>query len=135
MTGWMLRVLLALAVAGGVAVAFAGAPHVGVVSPVGVAMVAVGVGTVLAPGSALPMLLLVGLVLYRLATTGPVLGGSLAILVVLLPLIHQAAGLATVIPARSVCEPAALRPALMRFGLVACLSELVYLVAVLVGSA
>ncbi len=128
--GWMLRVLLGLAVGGTLAIVMAGAVGVGMWSVAGVSMLAVGIGTVLVPGTVLPLLLLLGVVLYRLAASGPVLGASLAALLALVALIHHAAGLAAVIPLRSECEWAALRPALVRYAVAVGVSELVYLAAV-----
>lgn len=128
--GWMLRVVLGLAVGGALAIALPGAAGVGVWSVAGVSMLAAGIGTVLAPGTVLPLLLLIGLVLYRFAAPGPVLGASLAVLMALIALIHQTAALAAVIPLRSECEWAALRPALVRYAVAVAVSGLVYLAAV-----
>ena len=116
-TGWVLRFGLAVVAAGAALIAMNGAPGSGVLSPAGIVMVALVAGTAFAPGTVLPLLLLIGLVVYRLLAPGPVLDPGLALLVLLVPLIHQLAGLAAAIPARSRCAWAVLRPPALRFAI------------------
>jgi hypothetical protein len=113
--GWGLRLALLAASAIAIGVAMAGTPDIGVVSLAGVVMMLLVVGTALAPGSVVPLLLLIGLVLYRLLSAGPALDLGLAALVLLMPLIHQLSGIAAAIPVRSRCEWRVLRPAAIRF--------------------
>lgn len=128
--GWVLRLALGAAAAGATGVAMAGAPGVGVTSVAGILMMLLVLGTALAPGSVFPLLLLVGLVIYRVVADGPVLDVSLAVLVLLMPLIHQLAGIAAAIPGRSWCHWPALRPAAIRFVVAVLPVE----IALLVGS-
>lgn len=113
--GWALRVGLGVAAAAATAVAMAGAPGVGVLSAAGIVMMVLVVGTALAPATVLPLLLLIGLVVYRLLAEGPVLDLGLAALVLLMPVIHQLAGLAGAIPTRSRCAWAVFRRPAVRF--------------------
>lgn len=113
--GWGLRVALAVTAGAATAVAMAGRPDIGVASVAGIVMVLLVLGTAAAPGSVVPLLLLIGLVIYRVLTPGPVVDATLAALVLLMPLIHQLAGVAAAVPARSLCHWRALRPAALRY--------------------
>lgn len=113
--GWGLRLMLGAAASGATAVAMAAVPEIGVLSVAGVAMLLLVIGTAFAPGSVMPLLLLIGLVIYRLLETGPLLDVGLAVLVLLLPLIHQLAGIAGAIPPHSRCDWRVLRPAGLRY--------------------
>lgn len=113
--GWVLRLALGAATVAAILVAMTGAPQIGGLSVVGVLLVAAAVGTVLVPGSVLPLVVLICLVLYRMAAVDPAPDGGLMALAALMALIHQLAGICAVVPARSACQWAALRPAAIRF--------------------
>jgi phosphate:Na+ symporter len=130
--GWGLRLVRGAAAAGATAVAMAAVPDIGVLSVAGVAMMLLVIGTAFAPGSVVPLLLLIGLVIYRLLQTGPVLDVGLAVLVLLLPLIHQLAGIAGAIPPQSRCDWRVLRPAGLRYLMAVLPVEIVLLVAAVV---
>ena len=129
--GWALRLALGLAAAAATAVAMAGLPEVGVTSVAGIVMVLLVLGTAAAPGSVVPLLMLIGLVIYRVLRHGPMLDGGLAALVLLMPLVHQLAGIAAAVPARSVCRWAALRPAAIRLSIAVVPVEIALLVVAL----
>lgn len=128
--GWALRLVLGAAAAGAIAVAMADVPDIGIISVAGVVMMLLVLGTALAPGTVVPLLLLIGLVIYRLLAEGPALDVALAVLVLLMPLIHQLAGIAAAIPPRSRCDWHALRPAAVRYLLAVVPVEIALLVAV-----
>lgn len=113
--GWVLRAALGLATVAAIIVAMTGAPAIGAVSAVGVLLFAGAVGTVLVPGSVLPLVVLICLVLYRMAAVDPSPDVALMLLAALIALIHQLAGICAVVPPRSACQWAALRPALLRY--------------------
>ncbi len=130
--GWCLRLALAAVAAGAVGVAMAGAPQIGVLSVAGIVMMLLALGTALAPDSVLPLLLLVGLVIYRVVAPGPTLDAGLAALLVLMPLIHQLAGVAGAIPLRSRCRWRVLRPAAQRLAVAVLPVEIAVLVAAII---
>lgn len=130
--GWVLRLVLgAAAVAAALLVissdSQARAPGVAQVLMVFAAAVAA-----LAPGTVVPLAVMVGLVLFRLAAGGPILDGTLVVLVALLPLIHQLAGAAAAIPARSKCRWTALRPAMIRYAIAVLPVEIALVAVILV---
>ena len=131
--GWALRIALAAAGAAAAAGAITGAPGVSVLSVAGVAMMVLALGTALAPATVLPLLLLIGLVVYRLLAAGPVLDLRLALLVLLMPAIHQLAGLTGAIPARSRCSWAVLRRPALRFAAAVAPVQVALLVVAIVG--
>jgi hypothetical protein len=128
--GWGMRLVLGAAAAAATAVAMAAVPDVGVLSVAGIVMMLLVLGTAFAPGSVVPLLLLIGLVIYRLLHEGPVLDVGLAMLVLLMPLIHQLAGIAGAIPPHSRCDWRVLRPAGLRYLMAVVPVE----IAVLVGA-
>lgn len=113
--GWVLRLVLGVATVTAIVVAMIGAPMIGALSVVGVLLVAAALGTVLAPGSVLPLVVLICLVLYRVAAVDHGADVPLMVLAALMALIHQLAGICAVVPARSSCQWAALRPAAIRY--------------------
>lgn len=127
---WLLRAGLAAATASALAIVLIGASGVGVASPAGFAVIAAAVGTVAAPGTVLPLMFLIGVVLYRLATPGAAPDMSLAALIALVPLVHQLAAVCAVVPRRSRCEWMALRPATTRYLVSVVVAELILVVAV-----
>lgn len=115
LTGLMLRGVLLLLGALACGVAMAGVPDVGVWSVVGVVLIGLLVGTAAAPGSAVPMLFLLGLVAYRLMGPGAVPDAGLFALVALMPAIHQLAGMCSGIPPRAKLRLDVLHPAALRW--------------------
>jgi hypothetical protein len=115
--GWALRVAVGAACLTATLTAVVPAPPFGVSSVLGVLLVAASVGAALAPGSVLPLVVLIGAIVSRAATPGPVLDAGLAALLMLLPLIHQLAGVSATVPPRSACHWQALRPAAVRYSL------------------
>lgn len=113
--GWALRVGVGVAAAAATTVAMTGAADVGVLSTAGIVMMGLTLGTALVPGTVIPLLLLIGLVVYRLLAAGPVLDLRLVLLVLLMPLISQLAGLAGAIPSRSRCAWTVFRRPALRF--------------------
>ncbi len=133
--GWALRLVLGLAGGAAVVVAMAGAGHVDAVSVAGFVMLLLVLGAAAAPASVVPLLLLIGVVLYRLLAGDPTFGPALAGLVFLTALVHQLAGLAAAIPARSRCRWSALLPAALRFVMVVVPVEAAVLIAAASGAA
>ncbi len=78
-------------------------------------MVGVGAWVVLRPGSAAPVLLLIGALSLRVFLGEPVLNGSLITLALLLPLVHQLSALSAVVPLRSNVYLSALLPTILRY--------------------
>jgi hypothetical protein len=113
--GWGLRLVLGAVAAAATGVALAGVPDIGVLSVAGIVMMLLVIATGFSPGSVMPLLLLIGLVIYRLMQAGPVLDAGLAVLVALMPLIHQLAGIAGAIPPHSRCDWRVMRPAAGRY--------------------
>lgn len=128
--GWMLRAALGVVTVTAIIVAMTGAPGVGAISAVGVLLFAGAVGTVLVPGSVLPLVVLICLVLYRMAAVHHAPDAGLMALAALIALIHQLAGICAVVPARSACQWAALRPALLRYLLAVVPVEIALAVAI-----
>jgi hypothetical protein len=116
--GWALRLVLGACAALAAAVVMAQAPVVGVTSVAGFVLMLLVIGTAAAPGSVVPFLFLVAVVLYRLVPAGSLLDGGLAALVVLVPIVHQLAGLTAAIPVRSLVSWRALAPAALRLAVV-----------------
>lgn len=115
--GWALRAALAAAGLAATGAVMVPAPAFDSSALVTVLLVAASAGAALAPGSVLPLLVMLGAIAVRAATPGPALDAGLAVLVVLLPLIHQLAGVCAPIPPRSACRWRALRPAAVRYAI------------------
>lgn len=131
--GWALRTVLGAATVGAITVAMIGAPQIGATSVVGVLLALGAIGTVVVPGTVLPLVVLICLVLYRLAAVDTALDGALLALIALLPLVHQLAGICAAIPPRSACHWAALRPALSRYLIAVVPVELVVALVIVAG--
>lgn len=128
-SGWALRISLAIACALLGVVTLTSGVGVGMWTLVGIAVVGLGVGTVLRPESIAPSLLLLIAMTMRLVAGEPVIDWRLVCLVVLLPTVQVLAGVAAAVPLRATIAPRVLRPALVRW------SMTVSLVVLLVGLA
>jgi len=126
--GWALRLALGACAALAAAISMAEAPVVGVTSVAGFVLMLLVIGTAAAPGSVVPMLFLLAVVLYRLVPNGSLLDGGLVALAALVPIVHQLAGLAAAIPVRSLVSWRVLRPAALRLVIVVVPVELALLV-------
>lgn len=113
--GWALRVALGVA---GIAAALivTRQADLDAAGGMGTILVLLAVGAAAAPGSVCPLLLLLGVIAVRLAAPHP-FDAALVALVILVPLVHQLAGLGATIPARSACRWRALAPAALRFAI------------------
>lgn len=112
---WVLRGALLLAVTAACVITMVGAPDWEAGSFLGLLLLGLALGTVLAPGSVIPLAFLIVIVLGRLATReAAVVDMPLVALLVILPTIHQLAALAAAIPAAARISWAVLRPSLIR---------------------
>ncbi len=112
--GW-LRIALAVATAATLAVLWVPGLHGEELFIQIAAGATVLLWVVLRPGSAAPTLLLVGALCLRIFSGHPTLDGSLIGMTVLLPLVHQLAALAVVVPVGANVEWAALLPTAVRY--------------------
>ncbi|MEO7125195.1 MAG: hypothetical protein ABI382_06540 [Nakamurella sp.] len=131
--GWALRVSLGAATLAASVIVILSAPPIGAIALMEVLLVMAALGTALAPGSVLPLAVMIGVVAFRVASSGPVLDAALIALVALLPLIHQMAGVCAAIPARSTCYVSALRPAMIRYAIAVVPVELVVGIVLVFG--
>lgn len=115
--GWVLRLVLGAATLTASIVVTVAAPRIEAASLLGTLLVMAAIGAALAPGSALPLTVLIGVIVFRAVTPGPVLDATLVVLVALVPLIHQLAGICAPIPPRSSCQWRALRSAIARYAI------------------
>lgn len=113
--GRTLRGVLALAVAGLVAVTLSGGAGAGVLTGLGVVMIGLAVLTVGAPGSPAATFLVIASIGVHLMLDSATIDVGVVLLTILIPLVHQLSGICAVIPAVSKVSPAALRPAVLRF--------------------
>lgn len=115
--GWALRLVLGGAAVAASLIVMLAEPRIDAPGVLQVFLLLASIGTALAPGSVLPLAVMIGVVLFRLASHVPVLDGTLLALVALLPLVHQLAGMCAAVPARSDCLWRALRPAMVRYAM------------------
>lgn len=131
--GWALRLALGAASLAASLAAMVPAPPFEAASLLGVLLVAASIGAALAPGSVMPLAVLVGVIVFRMATPGAVFDAPLLALIALAPLIHQLAGVCAPVPARSACSWRALRPAAIRYAITVMPVECAAVVALAVG--
>lgn len=127
--GWGLRSLLALALLVGSVTTLLGAAAPGVTTLLGLLTLGLAVGAVAAPGSAVPTLWMICALGVRLLSPAPDLGLQLAVLVAVLPAVHQLAGICAAVPPTAEVELRGLRPAAVRWLLAVLTVEVGLLVA------
>lgn len=115
--GWALRLVLGAAALAASLTVMVPAPPFDAAGLIGVLLVTASVLTALAPGSVLPLVVLIGVIVLRVATPGSVWDTDILVLIALVPLVHQLAGVCAPIPARSACHWRVLVPTAARFAI------------------
>lgn len=132
-TGWLVRVVLALAAVALVTLSLLGGDDVGALTAVGLVLMAIAVITVTHPGSPAATFLVVGAMFAHLTLDTATLDVNVGLLVALIPLVHQLAGICAGIPLRSRVDLDVLRPAAVRYLLCVGLVEVALVVAAVLG--
>ncbi len=132
-SGWMVRAALAASSVVVVIISLLGGDSIGALSAVGLVLMAIAVITVTHPGSPASTFLVVGAMFAHLGLDTSTLDVGVALLVALIPLVHQLSGICAGIPLRSRVDLEVLKPAALRYLLCVMVVEVALVVAVVAG--